>query len=349
MPHAIIVGAGNMGTAIAYAMSRLGFDITVVENKSAERVARLAEEGKINNFKWCSVPQNAGHADVLISAATYLANPAMAQYALENNIPYCDLGGDPSTSGLIHDMAVKHYLEANKVSVFTDLGLAPGLVNILAEKLITLRTEKVVMRVGGLPAEPMSNSLNYGLTWSSEGLRNEYSGDCCVIRDGEFATVKALSEIDEVDFVGVGKLESFHTKGGSSHSIDTLRNFGVKHVEYKTMRFKGHAKLIDFMLNECKLSNEIFDETMRKVCPVITNDQVLIDIEINGQSVKQIRVMHDENWTAMQKATAFPTAAVASLLAQRELTNKPILEYIDIPLNRMEEQLQRIGGFPSIV
>lgn len=284
-------------------------------------------------------------ADVIVSAATYLANPGVARYAIENQIPYCDLGGDPATSFAIHDMA-----EQDNGCVFTDLGLAPGLVNILAEQLALEKgkVDKVIMRVGGLPYEQLDNSLNYGLTWSSEGLRNEYSGDCIVLREGEEMDIPALSEIDEVDFPGVGLLESFHTKGGSSHSIPTIQLLGAKNVEYKTMRYKGHAKLINFLLNECKLAPEVFDDAMRNACPVIKDDQVLLHIEIDGVAAKHIRVIHDE-WTAMQKATAFPTAAIASMVAEGRLPKLPVLTYLDISLEEMNDRLQIIGGFPSLV
>lgn len=346
MPHAVIVGAGNMGTAIAYGMSKLGYDITIIESRPTQidRIAKLAEQGRINLQGWCSAPNASCKADVMISAATYLANPSMALFAIQNKIPYCDLGGDPDTSKHIQEIAG----ECGGV-VFTDLGLAPGLVNILAEHLVQNRgaVNKVVMRVGGLPFHELDNSLNYGLTWSSEGLRNEYSGDCIILRNGEEMDIPALSEIDSVEFRGVGTLESFHTKGGSAHSIPTLRQFGVQNVEYKTMRFPGHGKLINFLLNECRLEPDVFDEALRNVCPVIKDDQILLDVEIDGQSVKQLRIIHDE-WTAMQKATAFPTAAVASLMADG-LLPPPVLGYLDIPLEKMDEQLQKIGGFPSIL
>ncbi len=269
-----------------------------------------------------------------------------AKHALKLGIPYCDLGGDPETSAKIHKMAAE-----GSSPVFTDLGLAPGLVNIIAEHKVSElgSAHDVVMSVGGLPQNPQG-FLKYGRTWSIDGLVNEYQGDCNILKDGKLTTVTALTSVANCQFNLGDKLvdlESFHTKGGSAHSIRTMMQMGVQNCEYRTLRFPGHAKAINFLIHECQLNNEQLYEVLSNACPIIKDDQVIVSARIDANSY-QLHILADENWTAMQKATAFPTAAIAALLATKEL-NKPILDYMDININRMEENLQTIGNFPTIL
>lgn len=339
-----------MGRAIAFAMGRLGFGISIVE---PDRGRANSCAAKLDQFGYRPIEitddiEAIKQADVVISAATYKANPQIAKRFLAMGVPYCDLGGDPTTSNRIIETAEMLWEQGSTASIFCDLGLAPGLVNIIAEQMVGKigSVDTVKMRVGGLPMSP-KGTLRYGLTWSIDGLRNEYSGECHILRDGQPTTVQALSEIEHIDFPELGPLESFHTKGGSAHSTLTMAHRGVKNCEYRTMRFPGHANLINFLLNECKLSDEAFNSAIKNACPDICYDQVLIAVDVDKQ-INRVRIIADEYWTAMQKATAFPTAAIAALVAEKQLPKKPRLDYADIPVDKMEEKLKRIGGFPVI-
>lgn len=348
---AAVVGMGNMGVAIAYGMSKLGFDLTLVEVNPERKEAaekKLVSVGTPPSTSISDIANIDKDINVIVSAATYNFNPIIAKKALENGIPYVDLGGDPDTSHRIQDLATT-MSENSPVSVFTDSGLAPGLVNIIAENLVEKKggsARNVLMRVGGLPLQP-AGALNYALTWSVEGLRNEYMGQCEVLRDGKFVTVEAVRDVESLTFPELGQLESFATKGGSAHSIQTMASRGVQNCEYRTMRFPGHAKLISFLIHDCKLDAASFDKAIRNACSQTTNDQVLIAVDVDDDLVR-IRVVSDDNWTAMQKATAFPTAAIASLIAKKEMPRKPRLDYMDIPVAKMEENMQKIGGLPVI-
>ena len=92
---------------------------------------------------------------------------------------YCDLGGRVDVSQNINE-AAKNHGPAN-VPVFTDLGLAPGWVNILAEvgcRQLHRQATTVRMMVGGLPDSKVNHPLDYVVTWSVYGLINEYKDDC---------------------------------------------------------------------------------------------------------------------------------------------------------------------------
>lgn len=343
---AIVVGTGNMGTAIAYAISKLGFDIQLID-PNVENIKNC--ENKLNKLGVYPIKlsydiEDIFEADIVISAATYKANYFIAKKALEQGIPYCDLGGDPDVSRNIANLSNDARLNGigrftKTLQIFTDLGLAPGLVNIIAENSV-LESDKnisnVIMRVGGLPLHP-TGKLQYGLTWSLDGLRNEYKGDCEVLKNGEFVVREALSDYDTFDFQGV-MMESFNTKGGMAHSLKTMENYGVSNCSYKTIRYIGHAYLISFLLQECKLNDDDFDNAILNACQKTEQDQVLIAVDVDEKQIR-LRIISDSNWTAMQKATAFPTACVASLMADGLLGNNQVLSYNDVPLTLLSERL----------
>ena len=61
------------------------------------------------------------------------------------------------------------------------------------------------MRVGALPIYP-SNSLKYNLTWSTEGLINEYGNPCEALVDRKIVSLRPLEGIESlsVDVVLIG-------------------------------------------------------------------------------------------------------------------------------------------------
>ncbi len=65
--------------------------------------------------------------------------------------------------------------------------------------------------VGALPKFP-SNALNYNLTWSADGVINEYIQTCEAIVNGEFIEVPALEEREEFSLDSV-TYEAFNTSG----------------------------------------------------------------------------------------------------------------------------------------
>lgn len=317
---AIVCGAGLQGVPVVHALLKLQLEVSIVEpsqenvNKAREKLKKANPDAS-KNHKFLfyknleSVPVDG--VDFVFSAAPYHQNVKIAEWALSNKLPYFDLGGDPDTRRQISEKAQKY-----KTYTVTDLGLAPGLVNIVAEhmayELLKAGGEvtDVYMRVGGLPVDPIG-FLNYKRTWSTHGLRNEYSGPCKCLKYKDKTTALALTEVERVEcFPELGILECFHTKGGLSHSLDDLWNLGVVNCNYKTLRWPGHSDALRFLLEQCKLEEETFDKAIENACPETNEDQVLLMAQVNNELFTMI-IKHDENWTAMQIATAFPAAAAA--------------------------------------
>jgi lysine 6-dehydrogenase len=183
-----------------------------------------------------------GHASVM-SAIPYYYNGPMARAAIEAGCHFADLGGNTEIvfeQKKLHDQAL-----ARGVSVIPDCGLAPGMVNILAAEGIRRldRAEQVKVYVGGLPQHP-EPPLNYQIVYSLEGALDYYTTPSWVLRRGKPTQVDALSEVESVDFPQpVGTLEAFHTGGGIS-TLPFAYEGKVDVMEYKTLRYPGHAAVM---------------------------------------------------------------------------------------------------------
>ena len=344
--RAVVAGSGLMGVPLAWALHKLGLDVVIVDPdgnrllSAGKKISSMGGKGTLLS----SLEEVKDKVNVLVSAAPYHQNTKIHDWCIRNKVRYCDLGGNPATSAEIQEAARGYGLTA-----FTDLGLAPGFSNILAEEICRRSpgAEGVGIRVGGLPVNP-TGMLNYARTWSTDGLRNEYSGNCETIRNGQLALVLALSEVEYLTVAESSiEMEAFHTKGGLASSLNSMIGRGVKHCDYKTIRYKGHSQLLKFLIEDCKLTKEDFDKAIANACPETVEDEVFIVVFADDKKLK-LKIMHDKNWTAMQKSTAFPAASVTALVAEGVFDDKIIPTYADIPFDRMMSNLDAIGGIPEI-
>lgn len=183
-----------------------------------------------------------GHAAAM-SALPYYLNADMARLAVECGLHFSDLGGN--TEIVREQQRLDADARARGLSVVPDCGLAPGMVNILAAEGIRRLTQVTAVRcyVGGLPQHP-EPPLNYTLVYSLEGVLDYYTTPSWILRDGRLAKVEALSEIEFVDFPApAGRLEAFHTAGGISTMPWDFEG-RVPVMEYKTLRYPGHADIM---------------------------------------------------------------------------------------------------------
>ena len=183
-------------------------------------------------------------SDAAMSAIPYYFNFELAAIAVEAGIHFSDLGGN--TEIVFKQKTLDEAAKKKGITIIPDCGLAPGMVNILAEHAIRQldAVETVRIYVGGLPQRP-EPPLNYQIVYSLEGVLDYYTTLSWVLRKGKRTHVKALSEIEAVNFGGsLGELEGFHTAGGLSTMA--FRYEGkIPTMEYKTLRYPGHARIME--------------------------------------------------------------------------------------------------------
>jgi lysine 6-dehydrogenase len=204
--------------------------------------------------------------DAVMSAIPYYFNFDLARLAVEAGVHFCDLGGN--TEIVFKQKELDAKAKQKNVTVVPDCGLAPGMVNILAEYGIKQldSVDSVKIFVGGLPQHP-EPPLNYMLVYSLEGALDYYTTLSWVLRNGQRTQVKALSEREPVGFdAPLGTLEAFHTAGGLSTMA--FRYEGkIPTMEYKTLRYPGHAALMESIRDMGLLSLDPVDVKGTKVVP----------------------------------------------------------------------------------
>jgi saccharopine dehydrogenase-like NADP-dependent oxidoreductase len=182
----------------------------------------------------------------------------------------------------------------------------------------------VKLRVGALPQNP-NNVLKYSLTWSTEGLINEYGNPCEAIVDGRRTELAPLEGLEEISIDG--KLyEAFNTSGGLGSLGDT-HGARAQSMDYKTMRYPGHCALMRLLMNDLKLNHDraTLKRVLENAVPQTLQDVVIVYIAVAGQQDGQLReetyvsriypqVIAGRLWSAIQVTTAAGITAVVDLV-----------------------------------
>ena len=315
--RAAIVGTGRMGQAIAWAMDKLGCEYLTLLDTNAINLIDCSRAASRKVLAVQCDEYNPDYSvladcDIVISALPYHQNEKLARYCIDNKLPYCDLGGHVGTSNGINEYATN-----KDAVVMTDLGLAPGWVNILAEQgyrqCPSPPPTTVEMMVGGLPSNPR-NYLKYGCTWSYDGLINEYRDQCEVLINGFGTLVSGMSGLVDIE-TSLGPMEAFYTSGGAAHTIKTMQQRGVQNCHYKTIRHKGHCEAMKFLMHECGLDDKGLSKLLKAACPP-SDDLVIIKARVDDWEEEKI-IACSEQFSAMQMATAFPIATAATMIAHQ--------------------------------
>ena len=205
-------------------------------------------------------------SDAVTSAIPYYFNLELARAAAESGVHFCDLGGN--TEIVLEQKKLDAQVRAKGKTIVPDCGLAPGMVNILAQygidQMDTVRSVRIY--VGGLPQQP-EPPLDYQIVYSLEGVLDYYTTLSWVLRDGKQTQVAALSEREAVAFPApIGALEAFHTAGGLSTMAQRYEGT-IPTMEYKTLRYPGHAHVMEAIRELGLLDLEPVDVKGMKVVP----------------------------------------------------------------------------------
>jgi lysine 6-dehydrogenase len=346
-----VLGAGLQGSACAWDLLQ---NPAVAEVRLADRaVDRIPDflskyTGRRLTLHRIDATDAAAVATVIrgtsavMCAMPYQLNLALAHAAVAQRVHFCDLGGNTDIVFRQHhelDDAAK----AHNITVIPDCGLAPGFVNILAEMGIREMdsVDAVRLFVGGLPQHPVP-PLNYQLVYSLEGALDYYTSMSWVLRDGERTQVTALSELEPVRFPEpVGELEAFHTAGGLSTMA--FRYEGrIPVMEYKTLRYPGHAKIVEairdlgfFSLEPVDVRGQrvvprdlaiaVMDPKLRKPgSPDLVAMRVVVEGVKNGQPARREYEVVDRfdattGITAMMRTTGYSLSITGQMLARGDI------------------------------
>ena len=344
MKRVMVVGGGKIGVAIAEFLGSTGdYAVTVADKDPAslERMpARNVERRRVEIVDAASFAREIEGHEIVLSATPYSLTATVAEAAKRARAHYLDLTEDVESTRTIRKLA-----QGADTAFIPQCGLAPGFISIaaydLARKFDKLR--EVQMRVGALPVFP-TNALKYNLTWSTDGLINEYCNPCEAIRDGARAEVPALEEIEHFSLDGT-EYEAFNTSGGLGTLCDTLEG-KVENLNYKTVRYPGHRDIVKMLVRDLRLGvrRDILKDVLETAIPITYQDVVLVFITVSGwrggmltqeSSARKIysQMVGDRLMSAIQVTTAAGICAMCDLLVQGKLPQKGFVRQEDAKLS----------------
>ena len=335
MTNVLLLGAGTIGRMIATLLLQSGDYVVRIADSDAETLRRLHARFGVETV----VLDAANEAELMsamtgvtavISALTFSLNTTVARVALAAGVSYFDLTEDVATTAAVRELAAN----ARIGQIFMpQCGLAPGFVGIAANHLAKKfeKLDSLLLRVGALPEFP-TNSLKYNLTWSTDGLINEYCNPCDVIHQGKRQDCWPLEGLEHLSIDGV-EYEAFSTSGGLGTLCETFDGH-LREMNYKTVRYIGHRDRMLFLLDELRLRErrELLKEILENALPRTLQDVVVVFCTATGQRDGQMvqlwdarKVYHqthgDEVWSAIQITTAASICAVLDLHVNGQLPN----------------------------
>lgn len=337
-----------MGTAIAADLARVAGPDAVEVVDYSEACARALGERIGVRWHVADLADEAAARKLLdgfgvaVSASDYALNLGLTRACIATRTHFCDLGGN------IHVVAEQRALHAEAaaagVTIIPDCGLAPGLASWLAaDGVARLKAPaRAQIRVGGLPRHPKP-PLDYSLVFSVRGLTNEYLEPAEVLRDGQVVQLECMTEVEDLDFPApFGRLEAFHTSGGASTLVTTLAG-KVRDLDYKTIRYPGHARIVKALIDLGFLSEEplvvrgaavdprAFTEAMfERSLSHGDDDAVLVRVIVEGDGERITYDLidykdHQTGHSAMMRTTGYPTSVAALFLGTGRIEQRGVL------------------------
>lgn len=361
MHDLVILGAGKIGRMVCHLLARCG-DYRVRVGDAAETAVRaLAADhpevraSEVDFQSAASLDAILRGAWGVVSCAPYRCNVQIAERARAAGAHYFDLTEDVAVT-----QAVQRLADGSRTVLAPQCGLAPGFVTIVATHLLQQLDEvrDLRLRVGALPRYP-NNRLQYNLTWSTDGLVNEYCNPCEAIVDGAEVTVPPLEQLERLTIDGI-EYEAFNTSGGLGTLSHSLRG-KVQNLDYKTIRYPGHCELMKFLLHDLRFRQHK-DELVAildRAIPGTPSDLVVLHVSAVGTLAgratqltiaRQItdQVLDGRHWTAIQVTTAAGVCGIVDLVREGALPQQGMLRMEQVPYEAfVQNRFGRLFGEDS--
>ncbi len=346
----LVAGAGKIGTLIAVLLAQTQeYQVHLID--IIPQSSNLNDKDKlpytlkqdvvdVNDEAALTAYVQKNQINSVISCLPYFCNEAIANLASKNKLHYFDLTEDTA----VFD-AIKKLSQNASTAFVPQCGVAPGFINIVTSDLIKrfAPAKAAYMRVGALPAYP-HNALKYALTWSTDGLINEYGNPCYAIKEGKQVTVNPLEDLETISVDGV-EYEAFNTSGGVGNLTNAFEN-KIQTMNYKTLRYPGHCEKMRLLMNDLQLNKDRqnLKHILEEALPRTNQDVVIIYVAVEGMQhgeyleetfVKKIypKTIAKAQWSAIQVATATSACAVIDLVLQAPVIPKGLVTQESIALD----------------
>jgi saccharopine dehydrogenase (NAD+, L-lysine-forming) len=333
-----VLGLGKVGALAATLLRDSGFEVGGFDSRASKdkppfpvETADLAS-GEVLKGAFARF-------EAVLSCLPYHLNKGVARAAHEAGIHYFDLTEDvPTTKAIIGMSATAKGIMAPQC------GLAPGFVGIVGADLAAQfdKCRKLRLCVGALPRNP-TGLMGYAFNWSPEGVVNEYLNDCEVIEEGQRKLVSPMEWVETI-YIGGVKLEAFTTSGGLGTMCETYHG-KIDNIDYKTIRYPGHVKLMNFFFHELLMRErrQLAGEILTYAKPPVDDDVVYVHVSAEGIVDGQLKrrefvrayspvVAAGARRTAIAWTTSASAVAVIEMVREGALPAKGFLKQESIPL-----------------
>lgn len=342
MKKIIVLGAGMVGRAMAIDLAE-NFEVFAADI-SEENLQKLQAHGikgivaDLSNEQ--KIKEIISDKDLVIGAVPGFMGFQTLKTIIESGKNCCDISFFPEDAFLLHELAVK-----KNVTVVTDVGVAPGMDNIiLGYHNKRMQVDTFECYVGGLPAVRLW-PFEYKAPFSPIDVIEEYIRPARYVKDGKLVIKEALTEPELMEFEGVGTLEAFNSDGLRS-LIFTMPH--IPNMIERTLRYPGHIELMKVFRESGFFSSDEIDVKGKKIRPVDVTSKLLFPKWKLGDEEHEFTVMRvivkgmEENknitytynlldrydaktkTSSMARTTGYTCTAAANLVLNNAFTRKGI-------------------------
>jgi saccharopine dehydrogenase-like NADP-dependent oxidoreductase len=236
-----VLGAGMVGRTIAlelakthnvtsFDLNQQNLEILKRKNNTIHTVAINLLDASIN------LKEILSFADLVVNAVPGFMGYRVLELVIRAGKNSVDISFFPESITALHQLAIEH-----NVCSIMDCGVAPGMSNlILGRYHQEFKVQNFKFYVGGLPIV-REKPFEYKAPFSPIDVIEEYMRPARLRVNGENKTEPALSEIETLNFDGIGTLDGFNTDGLRS-ILDSFPD--IPNMSEKTLRYPGHVELI---------------------------------------------------------------------------------------------------------
>jgi saccharopine dehydrogenase-like NADP-dependent oxidoreductase len=345
MSNIIVLGAGMVGSTMAIDMAKNhSVSITDFNKNALDKAVKKCDKLTpivLDVTDKAALQKTIKPFDLVICAVPGFLGFKTLKAIIEAEKNVIDISFFPEDSSELNALA-----QQKNITAIVDCGVAPGMGNIILgyynEKLNITNFECLV---GGLP-KIKKWPFNYKAPFSPVDVIEEYTRPARYVENGHLVIKEALSDVEFVNFEGVGTLESFNSDGLRS-IVDTMSH--IPNMKEKTLRYPGHIEYINVLKKSGFFNEEKVNINGVDISPLEFSSKILFNEWKLGDTEEEITVMritltgtnkigenktivynlHDEfcpktNTSSMARTTGYTATAAANLFLEGLFSEKGV-------------------------
>jgi len=290
MRKVIVLGAGLVGAPMALDLAKgKEFDVLAVDFND-QNFGKLRAAGvqarKMDLSTEGAIEQVVADADFVINATPGFMGFESLRRIINSRKDCIDIAFYPENMFDLNELA-----KEKGVCVISDIGVAPGMSNLLSAYGVTLldETEDIKIYVGGLPVK-RELPWEYKAPFSPVDVIEEYTRPARFIVDGQVITKAALTDGEIIEFPVIGELEAFNSDGLRS----LMYTLDVPNMIEKTLRYPNYIDKIKLLRDSGFFDTEKRIIDGKEVSPIELTSDLLFDqwkLEDNDRDLTVMQII----------------------------------------------------------